>query len=241
MNLAFLDVLDRVGRKAGASTSSDPAEDSVFDFLTGEGTQSESEGKARGAEQLMRLARAVERAPEKFAGQIDMAAAKACGAYYTRMPWSMELYAERCIRFNRLEGHERMFALLAHLHGLSRGGQHALVSARIGQFLKAVELSVQSGGSWKLAWHLTGLPEVRSQSANMIGRGLGLPAEYSATVAYVRDMNTIEQVMAKAEQNQGGQGQHQQGSTSGGSQNAAPKAPWKANPKKGGKGGDQSQ
>eukprot|EP00971_Amphidinium_carterae_P162647 3224561-Amphidinium_carterae.1 len=80
----------------------------------------------------MRLASAVEKSPERFAAQIDVAAAKACGAYYTGLPWSMELYAERNIRFQRLESHERMFALLAHLHGLSRGGQHTLLSARIG-------------------------------------------------------------------------------------------------------------
>eukprot|EP00971_Amphidinium_carterae_P345603 6486647-Amphidinium_carterae.2 len=235
MNIAFLDVLDRVGRKSG-SAMGDFSDDVNFDFLTGDGTQTDGEGKAKGAEQLTRLARAVEKAPERFAAQIDLSAAKACGAYYTRLPWTMELYAERNIRFHRLEGHERMFALLAHLHGLSRAGQHALLSARIGQFLKAVEPSVQSGGSWKLAWLLTGLPEIRSQSANMIGRGLGLPAEYSATVAYVRDMNTIEQVMAKAEQGQGGAAQQQAGAATGGTP-AAPKTPWKARPK-GGKGND---
>eukprot|EP00971_Amphidinium_carterae_P301918 5998509-Amphidinium_carterae.2 len=197
VNLALVEALERLsGRGSGAESSDD-----IFADLLGSGDGQPAEGdrKARGAEQLVKLARAIEQSPEKFIAQLDVAAAKACGAFHTGLPWTMELYAERNIKFGRLEGHERVFAMLAHLHGLARSGQFALMSARVGQFLKATELAVQCGGSWKLAWVLTGLQEVRSQSANMLGRGLGMPTEYSATVSYLKDMQTLETAILKVD------------------------------------------
>eukprot|EP00971_Amphidinium_carterae_P147226 2917509-Amphidinium_carterae.1 len=195
VNLALVEALERIsGKGSGAADTDDP----FADLLGGvDGTASDGERKTRGAEQLVKLARSIEQSPEKFIAQLDLAAAKACGALNTNLPWTMELYGERNIKFGRLEGHERTFAMLAHLHGLARSGQHALLSARIGQFLKATELAVQCGGAWKLAWLLTGLPEVRSQSASMLGRGLGMPSEYAATVSYLKDLHTLETAILK--------------------------------------------
>eukprot|EP00971_Amphidinium_carterae_P209106 4148420-Amphidinium_carterae.1 len=205
VNLALVEALERISGKGGNADS----EDVFADLLGGsDGPPSDGDRRTRGSEQLLKLARAIERSPEKFAAQLDIAAARACGALHTNLPWTMELYAERNIRFGRLEGHERVFAMLAHLHGLARSGQHALLAAKVGQFLKATELSVQCGGAWKLAWVLTGLPEVRSQSASMLGRGLGMPSEYAAIVSYLKDMATLETAILKTDEGQGGRGGH---------------------------------
>eukprot|EP00971_Amphidinium_carterae_P220048 4368088-Amphidinium_carterae.2 len=201
VNLALVEALERISGKGSGET------DDVFaEFLGGDGSSSDSDRKARGSEQLLKLAKAIERSPDRFSAQLDMAAAKACGAFHTNLPWTMEMYGERNIRFGRLEGHERLFAMLAHLHGLARAGQGPLMAARVGQFLKATELSIQCGGSWKLAWVLTGLPEVRSHSANMLGRGLAMPAEYAATVSYMKDMATLETAIQKSDDTPGGHG-----------------------------------
>eukprot|EP00971_Amphidinium_carterae_P122873 2432217-Amphidinium_carterae.1 len=203
VNLALVEALERLsGRGSGGEI-----DDGFAEFLGGgDGVPSDGERKTRGAEQLVKLARSIEQSPEKFSAQLDIAAAKACGALHTNLPWTMELYAERNIKFGKLEGHERIFSMLAHLHGLARSGQHALLAARIGQFLKSTELAVQCGGAWKLAWLLTGLPEVRSQSASMLGRGLGMPAEYAATVSYLKDLHTLETAILKVDDTHGGHG-----------------------------------
>eukprot|EP00971_Amphidinium_carterae_P340372 6478686-Amphidinium_carterae.1 len=160
--LALLDALERIGKKEKASEDSDLVED-IFAGSDGDIDFSAASG-AKGAAALSKLATSIEKFPDKWSNQFDKACAAACGAYETGLPWSVSLYADRCVRFKGLETHERAFAMLGHLHMLSRTGQHALLGARIGQFLKSIETSVAAGGNWNVAWLLTGLPEVRSAS-----------------------------------------------------------------------------
>ena len=196
VNLAIIDALERVGQRSGLGD-----EDLIGDFFAHDNPLDPDATKAstsHGARSLAQLSRAVERNPERWIAQVDQAAARALGADHTGLPWTMELYADRMIRF-RNEHLERTWAFLAHLHGLSRRGEHLLLAARLGQFLKATELAAQCNGSWKLAWAMTSLPEVRSCSAGSVGKGLAMPAEYAATVAWLKDQQTLETAMKKGE------------------------------------------
>ena len=195
VNLAIIEALERVGHK-GVSD-----EDIIGEFFAQDNPFDPETTKAsasHGARSLAHLSRAVERMPEKWISQVDHAAARALGSDLNGLPWTMELYADRMLRF-RNEHLERTWAFLAHLHGLSRRGEHLLLAARIGQFLKATELATQCNGSWKLAWALTSLPEVRSCAAGAVGKGLAMPAEYAATVAWLKDQQTLEAAVKKAE------------------------------------------
>eukprot|EP00971_Amphidinium_carterae_P276587 5488703-Amphidinium_carterae.1 len=92
----------------------------------------------------------------------------------------MEWYGERCITF-RNEHLERLWAMMANLHGLLRRGEHAMVS-------------------------ITSLPEIRSMAARQVGAGLGHPAEYAAAISWLKDQQAIETALKKGAENQGGGG-----------------------------------
>eukprot|EP00971_Amphidinium_carterae_P257488 5111306-Amphidinium_carterae.1 len=168
-------------------------EDIFHDFLTGDsvevGGSSKSEG--RGAASLLKLSQAIERSPAKWVAQCDAAAQRALGCEGGQLPWSMEWYGERCVTF-KSEHLERMWSMLASLHGLLRRGQTDLVAAKVCQYLKACELCTQCGGSWRIAWSITSLPEVRSTAARQVGVGLGHPAEYVAAISWLKDQQAIE-------------------------------------------------
>ena len=70
-------------------------------------------------------------------------------------------------------------------------GDFKMVNARIGQYLKTIEQSTLAGGSWKMAWLLTGLPEPRPQG--QINQGLTHPSEFAAGVAYLKETKVLEQ------------------------------------------------
>eukprot|EP00971_Amphidinium_carterae_P327122 6458298-Amphidinium_carterae.1 len=106
----------------------------------------------------------------------------------------MSLYGERHIRFGRLETHERAWQMLASLHSLSRTGQWTLLSAKLGQYLKALEQSVACGGAWTLAWPLTGLAPIRGG-----GQGLAHHTEYAAGIAYLKDMSALNEAVKTQE------------------------------------------
>ena len=84
-----------------------------------------------------------------------------------------------------------MWAMMASLHALHRSGQHDLVGAKVSQFLKAIELSARSGGSWKFAWLLTDLPEPRPRHGG-VSESLAHPAEFAASAAFLREQATLE-------------------------------------------------
>eukprot|EP00971_Amphidinium_carterae_P008416 166000-Amphidinium_carterae.1 len=59
------------------------------------------------------------------------------------------------------------------------------------------------GGSWRVPWLLTGLQEPRPGQG--FGRGLVHGAELAAASAYVREMKTLEESMAKENGPEGAQ------------------------------------
>eukprot|EP00971_Amphidinium_carterae_P088886 1759175-Amphidinium_carterae.1 len=192
VNVALIEALDRIGR-----TKKGGEDDETFDEILNNGEADIESLKltgARGAAAMAKIARSVERDPERWIQHLDLQAFRACGSEETGLPWSMALYGERHIRFGRLETHERTWHMLSALHSLSRTGQWTLLSARLGQYLKAVEQSVSCGGSWGLAWPLTGLAPLRGG-----GQGLAHHAEYAAGIAYLKDMSALSEAMKKSE------------------------------------------
>eukprot|EP00971_Amphidinium_carterae_P318050 6322480-Amphidinium_carterae.2 len=202
LNLAMLNTLERLGgsrdRKGG-----DVDDELFYSFLAGDMTDG-STGKvelARGSQAMFRLSQAIERAPDKWIAQCNATAMRALGCDSTS-PWSMALYGERCLRF-RNEHVERLWAMLAHLHARLRRGEHDGAYANVCQFLKATELCTQTNHSWRVAWALTSLPEVRSAASTQIGSGLGHPAEYSAAIALLKDQQVVEAALKKSSEGGG--------------------------------------
>eukprot|EP00971_Amphidinium_carterae_P149875 2971188-Amphidinium_carterae.1 len=199
INLAIVDALGRLGTGGSAARSShdtDPFEQ-FFDQGVHTDHDSSKGSSAAGARNMARLAAAIQRDPDRWTVQCNLAAAKALGADLQGVHWTMEEYGARQLRFKGNESIERMWALLAHLHGLLMRGESSLALARVCQFLKATELAVQCSGHWRLAWSLTALPEIRSMAANSAGHGLGHPMEYHASVQWLRDCAAIETAIAK--------------------------------------------
>eukprot|EP00971_Amphidinium_carterae_P285719 5673079-Amphidinium_carterae.2 len=193
INLALVEALDRIGR---GRRSGEEMEES-FDEILNSGEADIDSLKltgARGAAAMAKIARSIERDPERWIQHLDLQAYRACGSEETGLPWSMALYGERHIRFGKLETHERAWHMLSSLHSLSRTGQWTLLSARLGQYLKALEQSVSCGGSWGLAWPLTGLAPLRGG-----GQGLAHHSEYAAGIAYLKDMSALNDAMRKSE------------------------------------------
>ena len=87
--------------------------------------------------------------------------------------------------------------MLSHLHATHRAGNHALVGARIRQFLKATEQTVNSGASWETSWLAAGLPDPRPR--RRIFGGLTHPAEAAAQVAHFLELAHLEEARKKAE------------------------------------------
>ncbi|CAK0860694.1 unnamed protein product, partial [Prorocentrum cordatum] len=130
--------------------------------------------------------RALEREPQKWPAYVDAAAFAQLGCDATRMPWSMALYGRQMTRFGRLEERERFWEMLASLRALRGPQRFDLFGARIGQFMAATQQSVNSHGSWRLVWLITGFPDPRSRSGRPPG-GPARAAGVAASVAYLRE------------------------------------------------------
>eukprot|EP00971_Amphidinium_carterae_P237666 4718202-Amphidinium_carterae.1 len=87
---------------------------------------------------------------------------------------------------------ERFAHLLCHLHPLHRTQLFELlkIGARISQYLKTVKQIVLDGGSWKVSWSLTGVPEPHPTGS--LYQVLSSAAEVAASVQFPKDSKTIE-------------------------------------------------
>eukprot|EP00971_Amphidinium_carterae_P003408 67227-Amphidinium_carterae.1 len=56
---------------------------------------------------------------------------------------------------------------------------------------------VLHGGSWRVSWSLTGVPEPRPAGAGALYQGLSSAAELAASVQYVKDAHALEEIMRK--------------------------------------------
>ena len=114
------------------------------------------------------------------------------GTTYTGLPWSLQDYIEKRMRFtNDQEDEQRFSYLLARMHALAMRGpdSHAELCALIAQSFKAVEQKTRDR-QWGLAWLWTGLPDPRPQG--LFHRGLTHPIEHAAGIAYLREMQTLQ-------------------------------------------------
>eukprot|EP00971_Amphidinium_carterae_P153531 3043828-Amphidinium_carterae.1 len=219
VQLATLEALEKIlKRQTGGG---DPLEDLADedDFETGLGKVT---GGARGAYAMQRMNRSipVEAAPQRWLQMCDDAMAKALGVHVTGLPWSALLYAQQRIRFGKCLDLERMFHMLASLHAAHRSNDHALVGARISQYMKATEQAVNQGGNWRLAWCLTNLPEPRP--GNHLQYGMSSPAEIAASVQFLKDSRAVEELVRK--EATGETPQNTGGPTGGWNQNRGKKA-----------------
>eukprot|EP00971_Amphidinium_carterae_P034656 682216-Amphidinium_carterae.1 len=150
---------------------------------------------AKGSAALLKLSQAIEQEPRLWVNHFNETIWRALGSDVSGLPWSVQRYGQARVRWGRLECHERSFAMLASLHSLAMRQEWDLLSAKVCQYLKAVEQSAQMGGTWKVPWLLTGLQEPRPGQG--FGRGLVHAAEVAAASAYVKEMRTLEESMAK--------------------------------------------
>ena len=190
----------------------DKAEDLDLDDLlllgASVGADGGAEGMAtingtRGVAGMMRLHDGVDKYPEKWSQAFDNSVQQAVDPSGTGLPWSLDLYGQRRIVWHQGPGGEdleRFFAMLAHLHALDRQGKHTLVGAKIGQFVKAIEQVNLSKGRWEAAWLFTGLPDPRPK--RRLDAGLAHPAEFAASVSYLREINTLDDAAWKHVQQQ---------------------------------------
>ena len=163
----------------------------------------------RGAGNLLRLSRAIERDPDRWSQWFDSHVARKLNCHVTGLPWSLELYGQQKVRFGQLERHQYMWQMVCCLHSLHRAGEHAQVGAKLGQFAKAIEASVMSKGRWDYAWLYTGLEDPRAHLSG--AKGLIHPAEFTAAVAYTREVRSLDEYIAgvgrrRAEGDGGGNG-----------------------------------
>jgi len=116
----------------------------------------------------------------------------------------MSFYGERCVHFEnvRQREHAEMFqkvwTMFSALHALDSSGQRELMGAKLRQCLKATEQAVAAGGSWRLAWLLTGLADPNPKNAP--GIGLVHPAEFAAAASFVKEMEALENIAKKDQQ-----------------------------------------
>eukprot|EP00971_Amphidinium_carterae_P297589 5912380-Amphidinium_carterae.2 len=127
---------------------------------------------------MLRIARSVEREPEKWIQHLDLQAYRACGSEQTGLPWSMSLYGERYIPFGRLETHERM---------ADDGFSSQLVTLLSAKFARPSNKVwyAEEVGLW--AWPLTGLAPISGC------QGLAHRTEYAA------DMTALQWAIKKSE------------------------------------------
>eukprot|EP00971_Amphidinium_carterae_P292647 5809706-Amphidinium_carterae.2 len=157
---------------------------------------------SKGLGGLSRLQAALAKHPEKCALLADQRAWRMLGSDVSNTPWSMALYGQHHVKFGKLESHQRMWDMLAAFHALARQQEWAQLGMRITQCLKAVEQSVQHGGSWRVAWLHTGLPDSRG---NVMGNtGLAHPSELALAVQVLKDQKALEDALKRA--GQGGTG-----------------------------------
>eukprot|EP00971_Amphidinium_carterae_P338978 6476555-Amphidinium_carterae.3 len=209
--LAILEALERL--QEGARGRGAGRHEALEDILAGLGNGSGESpllaeddadaGRASGSKGLgglSRLQAALTKHPEKTSLLADQRGWRMLGSDVSNTPWSMALDGH--IKFGKLESHQSMWDMLSAFHALARQQEWAQLGMRITQCLKAVEQSVQHGGSWRVAWLHSGLPDSRG---NVMGNtGLAHPSELALAVQVLKDQTALENALKRT--GQGGAG-----------------------------------
>eukprot|EP00971_Amphidinium_carterae_P193762 3844705-Amphidinium_carterae.1 len=174
--------------------------ETLEDLLLGSGRDEEDASKlgstSKGTTNLTRWHTQIERNPALFVETFNTQVIKTLGVDITGARWSLQQYAATRINFRRLDTHEKSFYMMAALHSHMMRGEHALALAKVCQFMKALEQSVQQDGSWKSAWLLSGLPDPRPPPGGY-QQGLSHSAELGLTAAYLKELKLLEEAAKK--------------------------------------------
>eukprot|EP00971_Amphidinium_carterae_P311504 6191126-Amphidinium_carterae.2 len=205
--LAILEALDRLQGASKREQKHETLEDLLWGI--GRGGQADAAGgglldggeesrgpSSKGLGGMTRLQAMMAQHPERCSALADQRAWRSLGADVSQTPWSMQLYAQHHLRFGKLETHQRMWDMLASFHALARQREWAQLDMRITQCLKACEQSVQHGGSWKVAWLHTGLPDSRGNV--LCNTGLAHPSELAMAVQVLKDQKALDEALKKA-------------------------------------------
>ena len=108
----------------------------------------------------------------------------------TGKPWSLYEYNQRVKYEPWQECEEMVSVMFAHLHALHLQGADAFeeIGMCIRQYYKALEQASRDR-DWSLAWPLTDLPDPRPKTRYQ--RGLAHPAEYAASISYLREKQAL--------------------------------------------------
>eukprot|EP00971_Amphidinium_carterae_P347798 6489992-Amphidinium_carterae.1 len=204
VQLAMLETLERLsmGDKRGREHQrGDTMEELLFGASGDDASAGGSEGGfrlgggVRGVMGMQRISSSIEGDPERWSALFDQSVYRSLGSDLTGAPWSCARYGQERIAFGRHQDLKRMWYLLSSLHALHRGGKFPLLGARIAQYLKAVEVATTMGGSWSVAWPLTGVADPDPSSS--VHGGLTTPLEVATAIAYVKDAKVLEEASKK--------------------------------------------
>ena len=161
---------------------------------------------SRGADGLRRVRAAIQRNPGRWNDAFDDEVQRSLWTHVTGAPWSLYDYTLRRLQFHRhQEDLERLCHILSGLHACHRMGpsHHDELGAKIRQAYKAAEQAARDNGDWTLAWTWLDCPNPRPHRYE---RGLVHPAEYSAGISYLRELQTLEGYHAGLRTGQGDNG-----------------------------------
>eukprot|EP00971_Amphidinium_carterae_P349725 6491184-Amphidinium_carterae.1 len=193
LQLAMVDALERLGGlPAAASGHAEREPRTLEDFLLGVGgghlgeeKASMAFGGAKGMANMQRLARSIEENPSQWSESFDTAIWRALSCDVTGAPWSLQRYGQERLKWGKHTDLQRFFWMVSALHALHRSGQMELLGAKLGQFAKAIEVTLLMQGHWSVAWQLTGIAEPLPHSA--LHAGLAHPTELSSSLAYLKE------------------------------------------------------
>jgi uncharacterized membrane protein YgcG len=193
---ALQKVLDTSRRGDGRGSSDD-----VFDLFDGADGDEGGGGRSgqRGSDSLMKIRRSIVKYPARWNDHFDGTIEEQLFAGITGKPWSLYDYVLQRMKFTHAEeDFERFAHIFANLHAIHRRGPDSFddLGAAIRQGFKALEQGHRDRSDWTLAWLWTNLPDPKPP--RRFACGLAHPSEHSAGVAYIREMQTLQNHHEKA-------------------------------------------
>ena len=147
----------------------------------------------KGTASMERIRRVIEKHPERWCRFFDQMIEQMLYAHLTNPPWSPYDYVLGRVRCQpEQEDLQRFLHPLASMHAVHRQmpGSHWALNAFTGQAFKACEQAIKDK-DWTLGWRWTGLPDPRPN--RRFAQGLTHPSEHAAGLAYLRELQTLEQ------------------------------------------------
>ena len=153
---------------------------------------------ARGTSGMLRIRRSIAANPKRWVDHFNASIQEELGTDVTGMPWSLEEYTRRRLRFTQDQESEEKFAAIVHrMHALHLAGPDKWweLGALICQSYKSLEQVVRDR-DWTLAWMWTGIQDPRPRGP--LQRGLAHPLEHAAGLAHLKEMHTLHTQRAAA-------------------------------------------